>query len=171
LPKRAPRAEENIADYILRDGHIVQTSTLVLPRAWFARCKFNEGLRRFQDIDFVLQLSRAGAAAVFVDQPLVEWRTVGNPKRVSAHSERTTAHLNAFFAAHREHINPAQQLGLEIRSSGPGRGALNKLRWLRQILRSVRAGAIAMPNALSLMIKHLLGTRSYGFLRNLVASK
>jgi glycosyltransferase involved in cell wall biosynthesis len=171
LPKRAPRADEAIADYILKDGHIVQTSTLILPRAWFTRCKFNEGLRRFQDIDFVLQLSRAGAAAVFVDQPLVEWRSIGNPTRVSAHNERTASHLNAFFAAHREHLNPAQQLGLEIRSAGPGPGAINKLRWLRKIMRSVRAGAIASPNALSLMIKHLLGTRSYGFLRSLVANK
>ena len=171
LPKRPPRIDEQIADYILKDGHIVQTSTLLVPRRWFTQCKFNENLRRFQDIDFALQLTRAGADAVFVDQPLVEWRTVGNPQRVSAHSERTAAYLKAFFAAHREHLNHAQQLGLEVRSFAPGPGAINKLRWLRQLVRSVRVGALALPNAISLMIKHLLGTRSYGLLRSLVLTK
>jgi glycosyltransferase involved in cell wall biosynthesis len=61
LPRRGPKPGESLADFVLKHGHIVQTSTLLVPRGLCERCKFSESLRRFQDIDFVLQLERAGA--------------------------------------------------------------------------------------------------------------
>ncbi len=162
LPKREPFPGEELADYMLKSGNIMQTSTLLVPRHLLANCRFNERLRRFQDLDFVLTLGEAGIAAVFCPEPLVEWRNVGNPKRVSSNPD--PAIMQTFLNAH-PRLTRAQKLGLEIRSVGPSPGAAGALRWSWRLALSVFAGALPPPNAVSLLLKHSLGMRNYGALR------
>lgn len=162
LPKREPLPGEGLADYMLKAGNIMQTSTLLVPRHLLTKCRFNERLRRFQDLDFVLTLGEAGVAAVFCQQPLVEWRNVGNPKRVSSNPD--PAIMQTFLNAH-PRLTSAQKLGLEIRSVGPGPGAMGTLRWSWRLALSVFSGALPPPNAISLLLKHSLGMRNYGALR------
>jgi glycosyltransferase involved in cell wall biosynthesis len=163
LPKREPLAGESLADYMLKAGNIMQTSTLMVPRYLLAKCRFNERLRRFQDLDFVLTLGEAGVGAVFCEQPLVEWRNVGNPKRVSSNPD--PAVMRAFLSQH-PRLTMSQKLGLEIRSVGPTPGAAGALRWSWRLALSVFSGALALPNAVSLLLKHSLGLRYYGALRS-----
>ncbi|MET0533818.1 MAG: glycosyltransferase family 2 protein [Steroidobacter sp.] len=162
LPKREPLPGESIGDYMLKSGNIMQTSTLLVPRHLLAQSRFNEKLRRFQDLDFCLTLGDAGVVAVFCREPLVEWRNVGNPKRVSSNPD--PAIMRTFLSAH-PRLTLAQKLGLEIRSGGPAPGAMGKLRWSWRLALSVFSGALALPNALSLLLKHSLGLRYYGALR------
>lgn len=163
LPKREPLAGESLADYMLKAGNIMQTSTLMVPRYLLAKCRFNERLRRFQDLDFVLTLGEAGVGAVFCEQPLVDWRNVGNPKRVSSNPD--PAVMRAFLSQH-PRLTMSQKLGLEIRSVGPTPGAAGALRWSWRLALSVFSGALALPNAVSLLLKHSLGLRYYGALRS-----
>jgi glycosyltransferase involved in cell wall biosynthesis len=162
LPKRELLPDEALADYMLKSGNIMQTSTLLVPRHLLAKCRFNERLRRFQDLDFVLTLGEAGINAVFCQQPLVEWRNVGNPKRVSSNPD--PAVMQTFLNSH-PRLTLAQKLGLEIRSIGPAPGAAGTLRWSWRLALSVLSGALPPPNALSLLLKHSLGMRNYGALR------
>jgi glycosyltransferase involved in cell wall biosynthesis len=162
-PRRAPAVNESMADFILKRGNIVQTSTLVIPRHVLGSFRFTETLRRFQDIDFVLQLDHAGIAALYAPTPLVEWRTVGNPQRVSANPDPAVIH--AFLAQHGKRLSLAQRLGLEVRSLGPSPGFIGALRWSSCVALSVLAGALAFPHALSLLLKHSLGTRNFAALR------
>jgi glycosyltransferase involved in cell wall biosynthesis len=168
LPKREPRAGESVGDYMLKAGNIMQTSTLLVPRHLLVQCRFNEKLRRFQDLDFVLSLGDAGVAAVFCREPLVEWRNVGNPKRVSSNPD--PAIMNTFLSQH-PNLTLSQRLGLEIRSGGPAPGAFGALRWSWRLALSVFSGALALPNALSLLLKHSLGLRYYGALRNRLGAR
>jgi glycosyltransferase involved in cell wall biosynthesis len=167
LPRRGPRAGEAIADYMLKSGHVVQTSTLLVPSELARRVRFSAELRRFQDLDFVLRLAAAGAAPLFVDEALVEWRSapasVSRPTRVSGIDD--PAVLDAFWALHAETLTSAQRLGLHVRSLGPGPGARQQLAWLGTWAGAVMTGALALPNALSLLLKHSLGLRAYGNLR------
>ena len=162
LPKREPFPGEGLADYMLKCGNIMQTSSLLVPRYLLTKCRFNERLRRFQDLDFVLTLGEAGVAAVFCQEPLVEWRNVGNPKRVSSNPD--PAIMQTFLNAH-PRLTLSQKLGLEIRSVGPAPGAAGALRWSWRLALSVFSGALALPNAVSLLLKHSLGMRYYGALR------
>nr|WP_298728867.1 glycosyltransferase family A protein [uncultured Steroidobacter sp.] len=162
LPKREPLPGESLADYMLKSGNIMQTSTLLVPRNLLTKCRFNARLRRFQDLDFVLTLGEAGIAAVFCREPLVEWRNVGNPKRVSSNPD--PAVMQTFLNQH-PRLTRAQKLGLEIRSVGPTPGAAGALRWSWRLALSVFSGALPPPNALSLLLKHSLGMRNYGALR------
>lgn len=168
LPKREPFLGESPADYMLKSGNIMQTSTLLVPRHLLAKCRFNEKLRRFQDLDFVLTLGEAGIAAVFCREPLVEWRNVGNPKRVSSNPDPA---IMRTFLSHHPRLTMSQRLGLEIRSVGPAPGAFGALRWSWRLALSVFSGALALPNALSLLLKHSLGLRYYGALRHRLGAR
>jgi glycosyltransferase involved in cell wall biosynthesis len=168
LPKREPFPGESVGDYMLKAGNILQTSTLLVPRHLLAKCRFNEKLRRFQDLDFVLTLGDAGVTPVFCRQPLVEWRNVGNPKRVSANPDPAVMRT---FLSHHPRLTLAQKLGLEIRSTGPSPGIGGTLRWSGRLALSVFSGALAVPNALSMLLKHSLGLRYYGALRNRMGAK
>jgi glycosyltransferase involved in cell wall biosynthesis len=165
-PRRAPEQAESLPDFMLKCGNVVQTSSILAPRGLLDRCRFTESLRRFQDIDFVLKLDAAGVRAVYVAEPLVEWRTVGNPGRVSANASPTVIH--AFLEHHAERLTFAQRLGLEIRSLNPAPGVLGSLHWCWRVLLSVCMGALPALHALSLLLKHSLGVRSFGALRNRV---
>src|SRR5690606_21583706 len=125
LPKREPWPDETLADYMLKDGNIMQTSSLMVPRHLLDRCRFNKRLRRFQDVDFVLTLGEAGIDAAFCQQPLVQWRNVGNPQRVSSNPDPSV--MRTFLSLHPRLTLP-QKLGLEIRSIGPSPGAAGALR-------------------------------------------
>jgi hypothetical protein len=70
------------------------------------------------------------------------------------------------FLNHHPRLTFAQRLGLEIRSVGPAPGAVAKLRWSGRLALSVLTGALALPNAVSLLMKHSLGLRYYGALRS-----
>jgi glycosyltransferase involved in cell wall biosynthesis len=168
LPKREPFPGESLADYMLKSGNIMQTSTLLVPRHLLAKCRFNEKLRRFQDLDFVLTLGEAGTAPVFCRDPLVEWRNVGNPKRVSSNPDPA---IMRTFLSHHPRLTMSQRLGLEIRSVGPAPGAFGALRWSWRLALSVFSGALALPNAVSLLLKHSLGLRYYGALRHRLGAR
>jgi glycosyltransferase involved in cell wall biosynthesis len=168
LPKREPFPGESLGDYVLKTGNIMQTSTLLVPRHLLATCRFNEKLRRFQDLDFVLTLGAAGIAAAFCREPLVEWRNVGNPQRVSSNPDPA---IMRTFLSHHPRLTLSQRLGLEIRSVGPGPGAFGALRWSWRLALSVFSGALAVPNAVSLLLKHSLGLRYYGALRNRLGAR
>jgi glycosyltransferase involved in cell wall biosynthesis len=163
LPRRAPAEGESPADFMLKAGNVVQTSTLVVPAVVLERCRFNEDLRRFQDIDFVLKLAAAGVRPMYVDEPLVHWRRVATARRVSAIG--TPEVLHSFMKQHRNTLTFAQRSGLAVRSMDPSPGVLGGLRWLCRILASVCVGALGLPNAASLILKHSMGVRSYGILR------
>jgi hypothetical protein len=156
--------QESLADYMLKAGHIVQTSTIIVPRHLLGKCRFTETLRRFQDIDFVLQLGAAKLRPLFNETSLTEWRTVGNPKRVSSNSD--TSVLRSFLDRHGSELSFTHRLGLEMRSFSPTPGVLSRLRWSARLLLSVVTGALPPPNAISLLLKHSLGVRQFGALRS-----
>jgi glycosyltransferase involved in cell wall biosynthesis len=164
LPKRGPLLGESLADFMLKAGHIVQTSSIAVPRHLLANCRFTETLRRFQDIDFVLQLGTAGLSPLYIAEPLTQWRTVGNAKRVSANSDPTV--MSAFLERHGKRLTFAHRLGLEVRSFSPRPGLLGAIRWCSRVVLSVMAGALGISNAVSLLLKHSLGVRQFGALRN-----
>lgn len=163
-PRRAPRSGEGMPDFMLKHGNLVQTSTIMVPRSLLTRCRFNERLRRYQDIDFVLQLAAAGLKAIYLDAPLVEWRSVGNATRVSRNPD--PAPLREFLACHGDRLTLAQRIGHEVRSIPPPPGLLGVVQWSGRLLLAVGVGALALRHAGSLLLKHTLGVRQFGALRS-----
>jgi hypothetical protein len=78
--------------------------------------------------------------------------------------------MQTFLNAH-PRLTMSQKLGLEIRSVGPAPGPIGTLRWSGRLALSVLSGALAVPNALSLLLKHSLGLRYYGALRSRLGAR
>lgn len=103
--------DENVTDYLLRKHQVVQTSTIVMSAATAKRIRFDDKLRRHQDIDFVLRCAVAGVKFVYVDECLVRYSANPMAARVSkrvnsapslkwlevAQSYLTPQEINAFY--------------------------------------------------------------------------
>ncbi|MDR7145204.1 glycosyltransferase family 2 protein [Rhizobium sp. BE258] len=59
------------AEYMIDLDQVVQTSTLLMPSSVAREIRFADGLRRHQDVDFVLRAAHAGVSFVYCDEPLV----------------------------------------------------------------------------------------------------
>ena len=91
-PRRRPAPGEPLDEYlfVLRTGRwgeaLVHTSTLLVDRWIAATTPFDEGLRKHEDIDWLLRVVRiTGAAVTFVpsDAPLATWHTDASRPRAS----------------------------------------------------------------------------------------
>ncbi|MGH6877035.1 MAG: glycosyltransferase family 2 protein [Rhizomicrobium sp.] len=83
-PPRALAAGEHMADYLLCDRGFVPTITLVVPREWAVRVRYDEALPFAQDTDFAIRLFLAGCRFAMAPEPSAVWYDVADPKRVSA---------------------------------------------------------------------------------------
>ncbi|WP_375271949.1 glycosyltransferase family 2 protein [Sphingomonas sp.] len=82
-PQAIIAAGEDVADYLfVRDG-LLQTSTMLLPRALASRIGFDAATRRHSDPGFVLRLASAGACFLQLEEPLTCWCDVRGVARVS----------------------------------------------------------------------------------------
>jgi glycosyltransferase involved in cell wall biosynthesis len=77
MPHRGPRFSESVDEYLycrrtLRSGEVfLHTSNLLAPRQLFNRVPFTPGLRKWQDVDWLLRAGRvSGATLEFVPEPL-----------------------------------------------------------------------------------------------------
>ena len=89
LPRRLPEPGEHISDYLfVRRGlfhgeGLIQTSTILAPRALFLRVPFAVGLRRGQETDWLLRaFAEPGVGLEVVPETLVLWHTDENRPRM-----------------------------------------------------------------------------------------
>jgi len=99
-PEAVIDAGEDVADYLfVRDG-LLQTSTMLLPRALASRVGFDAATRRHSDPGFVLRLADAGASFLQLENPLTCWCGVRGVARVSetASLDQSLAWLERYAA-------------------------------------------------------------------------
>ncbi len=85
-PVRVKQPDVSVADYIYRHGAMLQTSTLLMPRALARRVPFDEALACNQDTDLMLRLEADGAEICMLPEPLVYYDNNPRPTRVSFRS-------------------------------------------------------------------------------------
>jgi glycosyltransferase involved in cell wall biosynthesis len=82
-PKRAPLKKETVGEYVLKNGQFLQTSTLVVHKDLAIKVLFDETLKKFQDIDFVIRLSKISPYPIFIPKVLSVWGDVHDRARIS----------------------------------------------------------------------------------------
>lgn len=82
-PKRAPMPHEGIDAYLLCNGGVILTSTLLVHRELLGAVNFDPTLRRFQDPDLVLRLAKHGAVFKMIGTPLSLWNDTTERDRAS----------------------------------------------------------------------------------------
>ena len=73
-----------MATYLLCDRGFVPTITLVVPREFAARVRYDERVSYGDDKDFALRLFLAGCGFVMAEAPGAVWRDEFDPDRLSA---------------------------------------------------------------------------------------
>lgn len=86
-PARAIRSDEAVGDYLFAEDGLMQTSTLVVSAALFARVRFDEALRTLEDLDLCLRLEAQGAVFRMLPEPLAIWHDEGTEGRLSHTTE------------------------------------------------------------------------------------
>lgn len=77
------RADESAKSYLLERHQVMQTSTLLMPTEVARTVRFDPGLRRHQDIDFILRADVAGMKFAYLDEVLVHYSADPKASRVS----------------------------------------------------------------------------------------
>lgn len=89
-PERSIAPDERVATYLFIANQIIQTSTIVM-RADFAKAvRFDDNLRKGQDLDFCLRIEAAGGTFKMLDQPGSIWvdkSEVGRTSRTKGYEQ------------------------------------------------------------------------------------
>lgn len=82
-PTKFPNRRFDMATYLFVKNQFVQTSTIALSTKIAQAIRWDETLKRGQDLDFVLRLRAAGCRFDFMPEPLVIYRDISEAGRVS----------------------------------------------------------------------------------------
>lgn len=108
-PSRAPAPSERIDEYLFCEREVLQTSTIVIKNETAGHIRFQDGLKKGQDIDYVLKLYRAGLKFYFIERPLAVWVDSGHVKRVSHINQAAT--LEEWLSKNKEFMSSKAYYG------------------------------------------------------------
>ncbi len=87
LPDRGPKPGESMSDYLFLHHGLIQTSTVMVRADIAKKIRFDDKLRKHQDLDFCLRLEDAGHGIQFCEHVLAEWRIDMRPDRTTLKSD------------------------------------------------------------------------------------
>jgi glycosyltransferase involved in cell wall biosynthesis len=149
-PKRAKREDEPLDEFIYVSAGFCQTSAFFVSRALARQVPFRE-LSTGEDHLFAIDLCRAGAEYLLIDEALTVYNDDIRPGRLS--SDKSLARGQAFIADVRELISPKALLAYEIRYLGPLILRARPLEGWRKLFRGLRVGALPPRFAVSLILR------------------
>jgi hypothetical protein len=82
-PRRGPKVGERIDEYLFSARQAIQTSTVVIKREIAKRVRFDDDLRKGQDLDFAVRLFNYGVNFTFISEVLSIWTDQKSEGRVS----------------------------------------------------------------------------------------
>ena len=108
-PDRAIGPDQPVGDYLFAEDGLMQTSTLVIPRALFAEVGFDASLRCLEDLDLCLRLEEAGARFEMLPAPLVIWYDDQSEGRLSYTTR--PAEVTDWVARQSDRLTPRAEAG------------------------------------------------------------
>ncbi len=159
-PPRAPRTNEHIADYLLRDRGFVQTSSLIVPTELARMVRYDEKLTLGDDTDFAIRLVHTGARLRMLDEPGAIWNDYWSPNRLSGKHDPDArlAWLDRIKGLLPRRAFLADQ-GWHVAKAYARQGRL--LRALGYYLRALFAGCYRPKFALVVFLQIVLPTSTY----------
>lgn len=162
-PERAISIGERIADYLFAHDGMMQTSTLVVPRALFLRVRFDTSLRTLEDLDLCLRLEAAGARFAMLPEPLVIWHDDVSEGRLSY--TITAADVRDWAGRQRGVMSDRAYYGFLARYGVPVILRKEPLRALALIGRALRHQSLPPGRAGALVLRGAM-PGAYGWLRD-----
>jgi glycosyltransferase involved in cell wall biosynthesis len=108
-PSRGIGPGEDVAEYLFVANQFIPTPTIALSRELARAVRWDPGLPRGQDLDYVLMLQEAGCEFTYSPQPLVIWRDMAVEGRTS---HRPGLHASeGLLAKHGARMTPKARKG------------------------------------------------------------
>ena len=168
-PPRALRPGEHMASYLLCDRGFVPTITLVVPREFAARVRYDETVSFGDDKDFAIRLFLSGCAFAMAEEPGAVWKDEFDPRRLSA--GRGGASLLPWIERMRPFIPARAYYGCRGWAIAKGLAATSRLSALRLFLKAVLHGAYRPRMAARVFLQIFLPDRLYRRLADSTLSK
>ena len=89
-PERAIAPGERVATYLFIKNQIIQTSTIVMDAGFAKLVRFDDNLRKGQDLDFCLRIEAAGGRFTMLDEPKSVWvdkSEIGRTSRTKGYTQ------------------------------------------------------------------------------------
>jgi glycosyltransferase involved in cell wall biosynthesis len=131
-----------LGDYLFVRSGVMQTSSLFVARAVALAHPFDEGLRQYEDMQFLLALEAAGADFVFQDEKLFVWRRGHGGRQLSQRLHYASG--RAFLEAARSGLTPKAASAFEARHFGPALLRRQPLAFVSAAFRAWRLGAVSV---------------------------
>jgi glycosyltransferase involved in cell wall biosynthesis len=157
-PRRLPRADEPLGDYLLRrqsllgdDGGLVITSAILTTRALLHELTFDPELERHEDLDWLLRVGRPAAVLtgfVAAPEPLAIWHDDPGRERISGRPDWRAS--LAWIDRRRDLVTPQAYASFVLAWVGARAAAASERRVLPLLLRrAYRRGA---PSARDVLV-------------------
>ncbi|MFC3168043.1 glycosyltransferase family 2 protein [Paracoccus fontiphilus] len=162
-PARAIAPGEPVGDYLFADDGLMQTSTLVVPRALFMQVCFDTSLRCLEDLDLCLRLEEAGAIFHMLPEPEVVWYD----DRPSGRLSYTTSQgeVRDWAARQSGRLTPRARQGYLARFLVPQIARKQPLRSLSILASAIRHGSLK-PQRAAMLLARGAAPQAYGRLRD-----
>jgi len=83
MPKRGIQETESVADYLFVYRGLMQTGTLMIPRALALETPFKPGIVPYEDMDLCMKLGAKRSVFIFIEKPLIIWNNEKRSDRVT----------------------------------------------------------------------------------------
>lgn len=83
LPARGKYVNEAVGDYVLANGGLIHTSTLLLPAEIMRRMPFSTRYPKHEDWDLFLRLEQRGVNWIYLQNPMAVWNNDVRPGRLT----------------------------------------------------------------------------------------
>ena len=150
-PDRAIAPDQPVGDYLFVEDGLMQTSTLVVPRALFAEVGFDESLRCLEDLDLCLRLEEAGARFKMLPEPLVVWYDDQSEGRLSYTTR--PAEVTDWAARQSTRLTPRAEAGFLARFLAPEIARAQPMRALGILRTAVQQGGLSSKRAAAIMLR------------------
>ena len=150
-PDRAIGPDQPVGDYLFAEDGLMQTSTLVIPRALFAEVGFDASLRCLEDLDLCLRLEEAGARFEMLPAPLVIWYDDQSEGRLSYTTR--PAEVTDWVARQSDRLTPRAEAGFLARFLAPEIARKEPMRALGILRTAVQQGGLSSKRAVAIMFR------------------
>ncbi|PWE55059.1 hypothetical protein DEM27_16550 [Metarhizobium album] len=156
FPRRAMKAEEDVASFFMTDGNFLLTSSLAMQTRTAAELLFDPDIEKFQDLDFLMRAEKQGYRIDVLLQPGYIYHDEEKEGRLS-HDIDFSRH--AAWADRNVLLTPKARAAFLARAVAQHDLPANLCRNLLLMWRGYRIGHIPLVQSMAMTARHLLPHR------------
>jgi glycosyltransferase involved in cell wall biosynthesis len=142
----------SVGEFLFMRNGILQVDSFLLSRELALRVLFDEDLRRYEDLLFIIKATAAGATVLFEDQALSIWYRGWGEDQLT-HQPISLNYGFRFLEAVGDMLSGREKLTFMVRVIGPGLARKKPLYFSIQALRALYEGAVSLRGVAGILYR------------------